>query len=137
MREHRERDHEQADIHEDRFGSGRCHRPGGPSRTGRAGNGFGVVLDDVGRSQTRLLGAAYIGYAAIVWMSRDVRDLTAQRAIALGNLLSWALSLIVAVAGLAAGLAGAQSWALVALELAFTAAWGYFAFMDRAEVRAG
>ena len=97
---------------------------------------FGVVLDDVGRSQTRLLGAAYIGYAAIVWMSRDVRDLTAQRAIALGNLLSWALSLIVAVAGLAAGLAGVQSWALVVLEVAFTAAWGYVAFSDTTQVSA-
>ena len=98
---------------------------------------FGVVLDDVGRSQTRLLGAAYIGYAAIVWLSRDVRDLTAQRAIALGNFVSWALSLIVAVTGLVAGLAGPQSWALVLLEVAFTAAWGYFAFIDRAEVSAG
>jgi hypothetical protein len=98
---------------------------------------FGVVLDDVGRSQTRLLGAAYIGYAAIVWLSRDIRDLTAQRAIALGNFVSWALSLIVAIAGLVAGLAGPQSWALVALEVAFAAAWGYFAISDWAGVSAG
>ena len=98
---------------------------------------FGVVLDEVGRSQTRLLGAAYIGFAVIVWLSRDVQDSTAQRAIALGNLLSWALSLIVAVAGLVAGLAGPQSWALVVLEVAFAAAWGYFAYIDRGEVRAG
>ena len=97
---------------------------------------FGVMLDDVGRSQTRLLGAAYIGYAVIVWISRDIRDPGAQRAIAVGNVVSWALSLIVAVAGLVAGLAGPQSWALVVLEVAFTAAWGYFAFIDRAEVNA-
>jgi hypothetical protein len=98
---------------------------------------FGVVLDSVGRSQTRLLGAGYIGYAVIVWLSRDIRDVAAQRAIAVGNVVSWALSLIVGVAGVVAGLAGTQFWALLVLELAFTAAWGYFAISDRAEVSAG
>jgi uncharacterized membrane protein len=98
---------------------------------------FGVVLDEVGRSQTRLLGAGYIGYAVIVWLSRDIRDVAAQRAIAVGNVVSWALSLIVGVAGVVAGLAGTQFWALLVLELAFTAAWGYFAIIDRAEASAG
>jgi hypothetical protein len=98
---------------------------------------FGVVLDAVGRSQARLLGAGYIGYAVIVWLSRDIRDVVAQRAIAIGNVVSWALSLIVGVAGVVAGLAGTQFWVLLVLELAFTAGWGYFAIVDRAEVSAG
>ena len=97
---------------------------------------FGVVLDELGRAQTRLLGAAYIGYAVIVWLSRDIRDVAAQRAIAVGNVVSWALSLIVGVAGVVAGLAGTQLWALLVLELAFTAAWGYFAIIDRAKASA-
>ena len=97
---------------------------------------FGVVLDELGRSQTRLLGAAYIGYAVIVWLCRDIRDVAAQRAIAVGNVVSWALSLIVGVAGVVAGLAGTQAWALLVLELAFTAGWAYFAIIDRAEASA-
>jgi hypothetical protein len=97
---------------------------------------FGVTLDEVGRSQSRLLGAAYIGFALIVWTCRDIRDRAAQRAIAFGNFVSWSLSLIVWIAGLVAGLAGPQSWALVALEVAFAAGWGYFAIVDRAEVGA-
>ena len=97
---------------------------------------FGVTLDEVGRSQSRLLGAAYIGFAVIVWACRDIRDRAAQRAIAFGNFVSWSLSLIVWVVALVAGLAGPQSWALVTLEVAFAAGWGYFAIVDRAEVGA-
>jgi hypothetical protein len=95
---------------------------------------FGVTLDDAGLAQERLLGGAYLGISTIVWFARDVRDAAAQRAVALGNVVSWALSLVVTVAGLVAGLAGQQSWLLVALEVVFTAAWAYFAFMDRTEV---
>ena len=98
---------------------------------------FGVALDDVGRSQERLLGAIYLGNAVIVWISRDISDPAAQRAIAFGNVVAWALSLIVVVAGIVAGLAGPQSWALVAMEAAFTAAWGYFAISDRSEAGTG
>ena len=95
---------------------------------------FGLVLDEVGLSQTRMLGAAYLGYASIVWFGRNVLDTTAQRAIALGNFVSWAISLVVTMAGVMDGLAGTQSWLLVVVEVVFTAAWGYFAFIDRAAV---
>jgi hypothetical protein len=99
---------------------------------------FSVQLNDVGLSQTRLLGAAYLGYAVIVWFAREVRDDIAQRAIALGNLVSWALSLVVTVAGIGTGLAGAQSWVLVVLEVGFAASWAYlaFVFVDQREVAA-
>ena len=95
---------------------------------------FGLDVNDVGLSQTRMLGAAYLGYASIVWFGRNVLDNTAQRAIALGNFVSWALSVVVTVAGVMGGLAGTQSWLLVVVEVVFTAAWGYFAFIDRAAV---
>lgn len=96
---------------------------------------FGVTLDDVGQSQTRLLGGAYLGYAAIVWFGRDARDEVAQRAIGLGNLTSWALALVVSAYAVATGLVGAQSWALVALEVVFTAGWAYFTFIERSQAQ--
>ena len=95
---------------------------------------FGLELDEVGRSQTRMLGAAYLGYASIVWFGRNILDNTAQRAIALGNFVSWALSVVVTTAGVMGGLAGTQTWLLVVVEVVFTAAWGYFAFIALAEV---
>lgn len=95
---------------------------------------FGATLDDQGIVQARLLGASYLGYAAICWFGKDIRDGAAQRAIALGSFVSWALSLVVTAAGVVVGPLGAQALVLVVLEAAFASAWGYVAFIDRAEV---
>jgi hypothetical protein len=95
---------------------------------------FGVTLDETGIAQARLLAGAYLGYVPILWLARDVRDTTVQRGIALGSLVPWASGLVVTVAGIAAGLGTTQTWFLVALQVVFTAAWAYFAFIDRAEV---
>ena len=92
---------------------------------------FGVTLDDTGASLARLLGAAYLGYAATVWCARDVPDAAAQRAIGFGNVLSWGLSLVVIVMGVASGLAGAIAWSLAAMAVVFLAGWSYFTFVDR------
>jgi hypothetical protein len=91
------------------------------------GSLFGVTFDDVGASEARMAAASYLGYAAIVWFARDVRDLATQRAIALGNVVSWALSLVVLTTAVVTGLAGAASWVLVAIAVIFAAAWGYVA----------
>jgi hypothetical protein len=97
---------------------------------------FGVNIDDVAVSAARLLGAAYLGYAATNWLGRDVRDSSAQRAIAVGNLASWTLSLVVTLIAIGTGLGNMQTWLLVAVEVIFAAAWGYFAFADRSEAAA-
>ena len=95
---------------------------------------FGITLDDMGIVQERLLGVAYLGYGAIAWFGKDVRDNAARRAIALGNFVSWALSAVVTIAGVVIVPAGTLAWVLVALQVVFATAWGYFAFVDRAEV---
>ena len=116
----------QARVHDDRrWGLDRLGR-GGVARARAMSSVFGVTLDDLGVSLTRLLGASYLGYAAIAWFARDVTDHAAARAIALGGVASWAISAVVTVTGIVSGLAGAQAWLLVAVEAAFAAAWGYF-----------
>jgi hypothetical protein len=95
---------------------------------------FGVTLDEIALFQTRVLGGAYLGYVPILWFARDVRDTTVQRAIALGSLVTWALGLVVTVAGIVAGLGTTQTWFLVGLQVVFTAAWAYFAFIEQTEV---
>lgn len=95
---------------------------------------FGLTFDDVAVSQVRLLGAAYLGYAAIAWFGRDVTDRTAVRAIALGNAVSWGISAIVTGIVIVTGLAGSQAWLLVLVEATFAAAWASFAFSERTTV---
>jgi hypothetical protein len=95
---------------------------------------FGITLDDVAVGQVRLLGAAYLGYAAIAWFARDVTDRAAAGAIALGSAVSWAISAIVTVTIIVTGLPGPQAWLLVAVEAVFAAAWASFAFAERTMV---
>lgn len=95
---------------------------------------FGITLDDIAISQARLLGAAYLGYAAIAWFARDVRDRAAVRAIALGSAVSWAISGIVTGIAIVTGLAESRAWLLVAVEATFAAAWASFAFAERTMV---
>jgi hypothetical protein len=102
-----------------------------PAQTGAL---LGITLDDVAVSQARLLGAAYLGYAAIAWFARNVTDRAAVRAIALGNAVSWAISAIVTVMVVVSGLAGSQAWLLVAVEVTFAAAWASFAITERTTV---
>ena len=95
---------------------------------------FGVTIDDVGISQARLLGAAYLGFGVVTWFGRETRDNAALRAITLGNLVAWSLGLIVGVVAIATGLGTAQTSLLIVLQVVFTVAWGYFAFVDGTEV---
>ena len=101
---------------------------------GQMGLLFGLTLDDVAVAEVRLLGAAYLGYAAIAWLARGVTDRKAVSAIALGSAASWAISAVVTVTAMVSGLVGWQGWLLVAVEVAFAAAWTSFALPARATV---
>lgn len=78
---------------------------GAPTQVGGL---FGLTLDDVAAAHVRLLGAAYLGYATIAWFGKEVTDRTAMRAIALGSVVSWAISAIVTGIGILTGVAGLQ-----------------------------
>ena len=95
---------------------------------------FGVELDDAGLFTTRLFGSHLVGLAAINWFARDdlrdtPRDRGARRAIALGNLLTPALSITIVVTALLAGTVNALAWAIVALLALLLVSWAYYGFM--------
>jgi hypothetical protein len=85
--------------------------------------GFGARLDPMGMALVRLACASYVGYGVLAWLARDLTDPGAWRAVAVANIVSWALSAAVLGVAILSGLGDARAWALVALQVAFTVAW--------------
>jgi hypothetical protein len=83
---------------------------------------FGISLDPTGIDLARLACASYVGYAALNWMARGVTDAPARRAIAAGNAIGWAAGCLATMLGVLSGL-DERVWLLVAIAMAFTAAW--------------
>lgn len=84
---------------------------------------FGIRLDAVGVPLARLACASYIGLGILNWMARDLTDLPAWRAIAVGNLAGWAISAGVVALGILSGLGDAVAWVLVAMQVGFSLTW--------------
>lgn len=86
---------------------------------------YGLEITDREGVILRLLGASYLGLGVLCWVARGVIDGAARRAIALGALAGWGLSLPVALVGQLAGRANALGWSVVGLQIAFVLGWGW------------
>lgn len=84
---------------------------------------YGVALDRSGLFLVQFLGASYIGYAIIDWLTRASSDSVARRGVALGNAVAWTLGIVVSGAGMLSGLAAPLGWSVVALAVLFAAGW--------------
>jgi hypothetical protein len=84
---------------------------------------FGVDLDVVGTTLVRLTCSAYVGYAVLAWLAREVSDPRASRAIAAANAVAWGLSGLVIAIGLLTGLAAEGAWLIVGMQALFALAW--------------
>jgi hypothetical protein len=87
-----------------------------PAAIGIEVNGPGVVL-------VRLAATAYLGYAVLSWLARDLVDPAAWRAIATANTVAWALGAVVCGTAVVSGTGDARAWAVVVMQLAFAIAW--------------
>lgn len=96
---------------------------------------YGVTLDAQSEIVVKFLAASYLGYAVTNWLSRHTTDPVARSAIMLGNFTGWAVSLAVALYGMS--VIGTQpfGWATLAIQLLFTAGWGYYAFIRGGALR--
>jgi hypothetical protein len=90
---------------------------------------YGITADAVATVLGRLLGAAYLGYAAVSWLMRDAPDSPARRAIVLAFVISYAAGLVAAVLGQLGGAVNALGWSTVAIFALYTLGYGYFQFM--------
>jgi hypothetical protein len=87
------------------------------------GSAFGLQVDETAAALIRLACAAYIGFAALAWLARDLTDPAAWRAVAGANAVSWALSSVVVATALVSGVGDARVWVMVAMQVAFALAW--------------
>lgn len=86
---------------------------------------YGVEITDREGLVLRSLSASYLGLGVLCWVARGLADGAARRSIAIGALVSWGLSLPVALAGQLAGLVNTLGWSVVGLQLAFVLGWGW------------
>ena len=90
---------------------------------------YDVVAAEREMAATQMLGAAYLGFAVILWSLRGAADGGTRAALAAGALASWGASFVVGLlwTRLAAGLA----WPTVAMQALFTLAWAYVLITSR------
>ncbi len=95
---------------------------------------YGVTLQREGVLSAQLLAGSYIGYAIINWATRGISDSAVLRGLDAGNLVGWAVSVVIWTYAVSSGLTSATAWFAVGLMVVFTVGWAYFVFAD---VRAG
>ena len=87
------------------------------------GKAFGVEFDLTAMALARLASAAYVGYAVLAWLARDVTDPVASRAVAGANAVSWALSAVVVATAIASGVGDGRLWIMVGMQVVFAVGW--------------
>ncbi|MDQ2912002.1 MAG: hypothetical protein M3T56_01970 [Chloroflexota bacterium] len=91
---------------------------------------YGVTLQREGVLSAQLLAGSYIGYAIINWATRGISDSAVLRGLDAGNLVGWAVSVVIWTYAGASGLTNATAWFGVGLMVLFTVGWAYFVFAD-------
>lgn len=89
---------------------------------------YGVAIDGGAVTVARLLGAAFIGFAAVTWHAREAPESPALRAIIFGMFLADVLGFGIALHSRLMGLGNALGWSTVAIYAVLAAGFGYFAF---------
>ena len=90
---------------------------------------YDITLDAAGLFVTRLLGAAFLGYAVINWLVRNAGPTRERQTVALGLFVSLGVGFIASLLAQLDGVANSLGWLTVALYLVFSLGFGYVRFM--------
>ncbi len=93
---------------------------------------FGITLSEAGLLVARLFGAALIGNAALMWLSRNVEESEARRVIVRALAIGFITGSVVAVPGQLSGVTNSAGWLIVAVYLFAALGYGYFGFIKPA-----
>jgi hypothetical protein len=82
---------------------------------------------------SRLMGAAFIGFAVLTWLARNASDSDARRAIVLALIVSDGIGFIAALIAQLADVVNSLGWSTVAIYLLLALGFGYFQFAKPAD----
>lgn len=87
---------------------------------------YGGELTDHGKNAAQLQGAAYLGYAMLLFFATRAKDLIARRAIVIGLTIHFLIGLVVSLKLQLAGIVNAWGWSTVIIFLLLTLGYVYF-----------
>ena len=90
---------------------------------------YGLTLDPGGIMITRLLGAAFIGLAALTVLGIRAKEREARQVVVLTQLVGTTVGFVAAVANQLSGAANALGWSNVLIYLLLAAGYWYFGFL--------
>ena len=97
---------------------------------------YNITLDAPGVFVGQLFGAALLGFGALNWSARNVRDTQALKGILLANVVGDVVGFVIALLSQLAGVGGvnALGWSTVALYLLLALGFAYFRFVKSGEL---
>ena len=90
---------------------------------------YGLTLDPLSKHLNQVLGAFFLGFAVLSWMSRKVTDSNALRAILLAFFISYSIAMIIGIIDILSAVGNAVGWSSVALYLLLLLGFGYYLFV--------
>ncbi len=90
---------------------------------------YGISLDLGAQFLGRYLGSAFLGFAALAWLTRNAETSQARRAVVVSFFVATVLGLVVALYDKFAGAGNALVWLNVVVYLLLALGFGYFTFM--------
>jgi cell division protein FtsW (lipid II flippase) len=90
---------------------------------------YGTTTDLTGEFLARYLGAALIGLAFVIWLTRNAAPSETRKGLLTGLFVTMFLGLVVALYDKFAGAGNALIWLNVVIYLLLAIGFGYFAFM--------
>ncbi len=89
---------------------------------------YGVTLDRSGEFLGRYLGAAFIGFAFLAWLSRNANLTVARNEVVSGFFVTTVLGFVVSVYDKFAGTGNILVWLNVIIYLLLAVGFGYYRF---------
>lgn len=87
---------------------------------------YGGELSDFGKKAAQLQGAAYLGFAMLLFFARKAADAKGRKAIVIGLLVHFIIGFIVSLRGQLAGIGNAWGWSTVVIFGLLSLGYLYF-----------